>query len=99
MSLNSLGPAVSAHRSRPRLALLAFKRPPPAHAGCAHPEPLADPTVTQTLRRRSQNANAKVHRKRCRHVAGLPPGRQLESSERRLGNPPQFNPLGYRSRP
>jgi hypothetical protein len=29
--------------------------------------------------------------------AGLPPGRQLESSESRFGNPPRFNPLGYRS--
>src|ERR1700722_1033695 len=39
VSLNPLGPAVAAHRSSPRLALLALKRPPPAHAGCAHPEP------------------------------------------------------------
>jgi hypothetical protein len=96
-SVNPPGPSVSAHRSRPRLALLAFKHTPPAHAGRAHPEPLAHLTATQTLRYRSQNANAKVHRKRSPHVRRPPSRRQLESSESRFGNPPRFNPLGYRS--
>ena len=46
VSLNPLRTAVSARRPRPRLALLAFTRTPPAHARRAHPEPLADLTVT-----------------------------------------------------
>jgi hypothetical protein len=37
VSLNPLRGAISARRSRPRLALLAFKRTPPAYARRVHP--------------------------------------------------------------
>ena len=99
VSLNPLGPAVSAHRSRPRLALLAFKRASPAHAGGANPEPLADLAVTQTLRYRSRTRMRRSIESGVGMSAGLLPGRQLESSERRFGHPPRFNPLGHRSSP
>jgi hypothetical protein len=52
--------AVPAGRSRPSPAPLAFERPPPAHARCAHAESFTGLAMAQTPRNRRKDANAMI---------------------------------------
>jgi hypothetical protein len=93
VSLNPLGPAVSAHRSGTRLALLAFKR---RHL-------LALAALTLTSRRPDGDSDLAPPQpdRDCKGpskaASASPPASLpadgLNHQQRRFGPPPQFNPL------
>ena len=62
MRLDAAGSSVAAQPAGAGVALLAFERPPSAHARRADPKPVAGSPVAQTLRDRHKHTNPKIKR-------------------------------------